>query len=825
MSEVPATRGDGRLARGSGVAARRAVVRWAWRLFRREWRAQGLVLGLLITVVAASIVSSSVASNIAPVGGNAVSGTATHFLVFDGSDPRQLRADLAAVDEWFGTAEAITRRSVQVPGAFDRLELRGMRPDGPYSGPMLALRDGRYPAGDDEVAVTDRVLQTFALDLGAAFTVGGRQRTVVGLVENPNNLRQEFVLVDPAANESPDSVTILVKSSDEHVFGFRSPSMSTRSSRGMIGLDEGTAAALIMLGTASIGLVFVALIAVVSFVVLAQRRLRQLGMLAAIGATEPHLRLVTVANGIVVGIVAALVGAALGVATFVALAPVLEEPFGHRIDRLGVPWWLVAAVMLIALVAATAAAWWPARTAARVPITVALSGRPPATRATRSSAARALGLTVAGVALLLVGRQTNAALVGGVGTLLTIVGVLLLGPVLVRAAALPAGHLPVAARVALRDLSRYQARSGAALAAVALALFMTTSITLTASAAALAADEGNLSDRQLMIRIGDPDAPILPPDFSPFFSVLAPADLEARADGSRRLAARLEDARIISLDVAFDPALGVDPRFDAFTAVTLAERTTDGRRQDLALLHVASAEMLAYYGVDLATLDAQTELLTVERGELWFSGTQSDEPARVTNARPLTPQYSSLPGSFITEAALRERGWDTVHAGWLVEARAPLSSVQIAEARSMAAEADLTIEFRDQQEGLLALRGQATAASLVVALGIIGMTVGLIRSEAGRDLRTLTATGATRMTRRLITATTAGALAVLGVALGTAGAYLVLGAGYIGGSSMVASAPLVELGVTGLGVPLAAIAMGWLMAGSEPPTLARQPIE
>ena len=30
-----------------GVVARRAVVRWAWRLFRREWRQQVLVLGLL----------------------------------------------------------------------------------------------------------------------------------------------------------------------------------------------------------------------------------------------------------------------------------------------------------------------------------------------------------------------------------------------------------------------------------------------------------------------------------------------------------------------------------------------------------------------------------------------------------------------------------------------------------------------------------------------------------------------------------------------------------------------------------------------------------
>jgi len=29
-----------------GVAARRAVVRWGWRLFRREWRQQILVVAL-----------------------------------------------------------------------------------------------------------------------------------------------------------------------------------------------------------------------------------------------------------------------------------------------------------------------------------------------------------------------------------------------------------------------------------------------------------------------------------------------------------------------------------------------------------------------------------------------------------------------------------------------------------------------------------------------------------------------------------------------------------------------------------------------------------
>ena len=34
-------------AGNGGVPARRAVIRWAWRMFRREWRQQLLVLALM----------------------------------------------------------------------------------------------------------------------------------------------------------------------------------------------------------------------------------------------------------------------------------------------------------------------------------------------------------------------------------------------------------------------------------------------------------------------------------------------------------------------------------------------------------------------------------------------------------------------------------------------------------------------------------------------------------------------------------------------------------------------------------------------------------
>ena len=53
-------------------------------------------------------------------------------------------------------------------------------------------------------------------------------------------------------------------------------------------------------------------------------------------------------------------------------------------------------------------------------------------------------------------------------------------------------------------------------------------------------------------------------------------------------------------------------------------------------------------------------------------------------------------------------------------------------------------------------------------MAIVAMTVGLIRGESARDMRTMTATGASAHTRRAITASTAGALAVLGVVVAAA---------------------------------------------------------
>src|SRR5687768_15622395 len=99
-----------------GIPARRAIVRWAWRMFRREWRRQLLVTALLTVAVAAAIGSVTIAYNSGSADG-ADFGSANHLLRFDGADPQKLEAGLAAARERFGTTDVIGHRSLPVPGS------------------------------------------------------------------------------------------------------------------------------------------------------------------------------------------------------------------------------------------------------------------------------------------------------------------------------------------------------------------------------------------------------------------------------------------------------------------------------------------------------------------------------------------------------------------------------------------------------------------------------------------------------------------------------------------------------------------------------------
>ena len=125
-----------------GLAARRPLIRWAWRLFRREWRQQILVIALLTVAVTAAVTSVTIAYNSGPLD-YAEFGSANALFELDGADPRKLEASLAAAEERFGTTDVIGHRTLPVPGSVETVEFRAQDPRGPYVG--LALRRGQLP--------------------------------------------------------------------------------------------------------------------------------------------------------------------------------------------------------------------------------------------------------------------------------------------------------------------------------------------------------------------------------------------------------------------------------------------------------------------------------------------------------------------------------------------------------------------------------------------------------------------------------------------------------------------------------------------------------
>src|SRR6202030_2713652 len=148
-----------------GRPARRAVIRWALRLLRREWRQQLLILALVTVAVAATVVASTVATDTpAPIAG--VLGSARDAASLSGP-PAKVNADITKLHRLFGQVDVIENESVPVPGTLNTFDLRSQDPHGPFGGPLLSLSSGQYPATADQIAVTSGVATDFHLSVGS----------------------------------------------------------------------------------------------------------------------------------------------------------------------------------------------------------------------------------------------------------------------------------------------------------------------------------------------------------------------------------------------------------------------------------------------------------------------------------------------------------------------------------------------------------------------------------------------------------------------------------------------------------------------------------
>jgi putative ABC transport system permease protein len=835
-----------------GGPARRAVIRWAWRLFRREWRQQLLVLALIIVAVGATVLGAAVATNTPPPA-NTGFGTAQDLATYSTPDPH-LASQIAGLQHRFGQVDVIENQTLAVPGSVSSFDLRAQNPNGPFGGPMLQLVSGHYPTTASQVALTPDVASELGLRVGDVWHQGGpggKARLVTGIVQNPQSLLDEFALVIPGQVTAPTQVTVLFNAGGLRPSSIGPNVQSQQSAAASNPINPET----IVLALATVGMLLIALVAVGGFTVLAQRRLRALGMLEALGATDRHVRLVVRANGVVVGVIGALAGAVLGLAAWLAYRPSVEASAHHEIGAFQLPWIVIGPAMVLAVLATYFAAARPARAITRLSIVTALSGRPaPPKQVHRSIVPGVVLLVISVLGLWYAGKSSNG---GGapellLGLVALIVALILLsGPCLAVVARL-ARHTPIAARLALRDLGRYRARSGSALAAISLGVLIAVLVCVLAAGRygnVLDYAGPNVASNQIIVyTAGGPGGPGGGPGGPGGGPGGGSGNGTSGATATPSMATELATANGIAASLGSHEVIALDS-----TGASL-QHAAPGRQWS-GPVYVATPQLLAAFGIKASQVSPDADILSMRPGLSGISKMQlvygnyfgSQGPGGGPNqnsfpcaagsclANPVIeeagalPSGTSAPNTVITEHAIRQLGLHASVSGWLIQAPHNVTAAQITNARLTAANQGMTIETRSSAPSSAEIINWATVFGIFLALGILGMSVGLIRSETASDLRTLTATGADASTRRTITAVTAGALGLVGAVLGIAGAYIGAIAysfsNHLDGLGELTNIPGTNLLIIGVGMPVFAAVAGWLLAGREPAVISRQPVE
>jgi putative ABC transport system permease protein len=271
-------------------------------------------------------------------------------------------------------------------------------------------------------------------------------------------------------------------------------------------------------------------------------------------------------------------------------------------------------------------------------------------------------------------------------------------------------------------------------------------------------------------------------------------------------------------------------------------------------IYVATPQLLAAFGIEPSAIRPDADVLSARPGlsdvaALDLNYAQSpkgagapEEAARICTAathclaNPVIqeigalPAGTSAPNTVITEHAMHELHIQSTTSDWMVQGTQPFTAAQIAATALAASTSQFSVEAKNDAPSSDAVIGWATIFGIVIALGVLGMSVGLVRAETASDLRTLAATGASSYARRTLTAVTAGALGFLGAVLGVVGGYLGM-IGWLrsnslnGGIAALGNIPVGNLLLIVLGMPAFAAIVGWLFAGREPAAMARQPIE
>jgi hypothetical protein len=222
-------------------------------------------------------------------------------------------------------------------------------------------------------------------------------------------------------------------------------------------------------GAAALLLVEVAFITGAAFAAGTRRRLREIGLMGANGASRSHVKSTVLGEGLAIGTVGALAGVVLGVGVLVLARPLLQRFITRVMVGLGVSLMDVVGPVVIAIISVLLAVAIPARTASKVPTTTALQGRMPALAPRKWIIPVGAGAAAAGFLLISVSLVSNSNYAGflvGVGAVMVVGGIAMLSSPILAGVTKLSDHVPATTRLVLRDSGRNRTRAAVAVAAI-----------------------------------------------------------------------------------------------------------------------------------------------------------------------------------------------------------------------------------------------------------------------------------------------------------------------------------------------------------------------
>ena len=738
----------------------------------------------------------------------------------------------------------------------------------PLAEGLFDLESGHLPEAPGEVVVNDALLDK-GLALGDALEVDGTTLRIVGsgrdatvrdtpvvfgafadLPGDSTNVREWLVGAGPVPwaqvrelNQVGGLVTSRAVLADPPDIASMAEQMGYDT-----GQNEIYAVVVLIIVMA---LIEVVLLAGPAFAVGARRHARTLALIAASGGTPAQARRVILGSGVVLGLVASALGLVVGIVAGWALLPVIQHYQGDWFGPFELPWLYLAAIVAFGLVSAILASVVPAWLASRQDVVAVLAGRRGDRRPRASTPVVGLVLLAVGTAASAYGAVTsdngNGALWIAASAIVSVLGMILVVPVVVSVLARLSGRMPLTSRYAARDAARHRTRTVPAVAAVAATV-----------AGVVALGIANASDELENEKTYTPQAVMgtglvsWGPDVLPGEEAPDPGPVWERIEEAVRAAAP---------DVEITAVRGVEEMYDPNGYTTFYVRTPDGTDEASCCLSVygpsiAVANAAAELGLDGEAAEAVDRALTAGRAVV-FTGTL-DQEADVAIRGETWDEDMTEPEVETSDAFPAQLvGWDETDTAADVES-APAGAIlptALADElglpvvttslrltgdldRATATRIDERVQGAETGTSLYVERGYQRSQDAVIVLLVLGALGGVLMlggtltatflalSDARPDLATLSAVGAAPRTRRRVAAAYALVIGVVGAVFGA-------GVGFIPGIAIsrpltsfsddgpYLAIPWLLIAVIVLALPLLTAVVVGLTARSRLPLVAR----